>query len=216
MTVTMKIILSVLITALVVGGGTYYGLSSTTETERAARQEQIDALSQKSGTPTPTPSAAATATATSAYGTLKGNHGFTLQYPKEWSFVLTADGEGLPRETYTAAKASKSQTGVLDSTLTNVTTLLYPKSAGETSLTEFFKTQVENANNTKDLTVGTKKYAAKRYDNGGGIGGFTVTYLTSAQLASGNTIFVLVNYETDNASNTPTDVQHMLDTLTLE
>ncbi len=211
MTSTMKIILSIVITALVIGFGTYYIVNSTATAEKDALQAQIDAK-----TPTKTTTASPTATtSTSAYSTFKADSGYTFDYPKTWSFYKTGDGEGLTRYTYTAIKAHATQTGAYDAANATVENYVYPKGTTGGTLTEYLA-NVQSKNNVTDVKVGAAKYAAKRYDDGGGFSGTTVTYLTSVPKATGETLIITVSYESSKPTETPSDIQKILDTLAVQ
>jgi hypothetical protein len=107
MTPVMKLVLIIGVTAILVGGGTYYLVTQQANSDKAVLQSNIDTLNtkvanlEKTSTATPTPTVSAstdttpqTCSATTGHKVYETtNYGFCFAYPAAWT-VTGAQGEG--------------------------------------------------------------------------------------------------------------------------
>ncbi len=217
-----KLIVAVIATA-VITGGTLYAMQQKETTEL---QTQIDTLTSQVATKlesTPTTAVAeatnpsvTTPTPELAYKQFASDFNFNFEHTKDWTFSQFGSGEGLRHTTYTALTANTEEEGILDETFTTVSAIVYPEEIGDLNvIINDLKTSNEHAvNNLTDVTIGTGKYAAKRYDDGGGFYGTTVSYLSVFTTKDGGNVFVTLSTATDEPAKNSVDFQHMLDTLT--
>lgn len=214
----LPLLITAIIAALVAGTGTYFLDQNRHSKDTDDLNAQIAAL-KVSPAPTSKPTATATATPTAAptYTTLTSGQGFSFEYPSTWTLERTYSGEGLPHVTYTGLTTNAKEAGVLDYSSNMISATVYPKDSTDGTLDAIVAGEKVGGTvlNIKDTTIGTGKYAAKRYDDGGGLGGPKVTYLIYAPLKNGNHLIIWVNFVADtDASQTPANTQHVLDTLT--
>ena len=219
----VPVVSAVLITALVVGGGAFaYAWSRKTASEKDLNAQitslQTQANAQAAATPTPAPttqpSPSASPTAASKYSTLKSERGFSLEYLTGSSFAKAVSAGGVLQTVYTILTPDTTEAGVSNQGTTTISNLSYEANDADGTLTAVLASR--NAHTVKDVKVGVgSKYAAKRYDDGGGMSGFTVSYLIEGTLKDGSKRFVTISYITENAGTTPAEIQHMLDTFAI-
>ena len=205
-----------LILALAVGAYAYSGwLNQNSYSTDSTATPTATAIASPSPTATATstasPSPSASPTAASKYKTLKSGFGFSLEYPKAWAFSKQESCEGLCHASYAVLTSSKED-NVFNQDFTSIAVTSYPK--GEYTLELVSKGEGEDTTRTRanltDVTIGTKSYKAKRYDDAGGMYGFLVTYLVFE-----NDLEIHMGaYQDDPKAAPSADFQHMLDTFT--
>lgn len=114
MSSTIKIVLSIVLSAVIVGSGTYYLVNNRANSEKATLQDQITALNTKATpeatTPTVTTPSPTTTTKTSdptaTWKTYTNTtNAYSVKYPADWKVVLDGNDKSLSIGSPTYVKA---------------------------------------------------------------------------------------------------------------
>lgn len=198
--------------ALLIGGAGGYGYLHSQKTKSDADYQSQIAVLKATPTPTPTPAPA------TGYSLLTSTSNFSFEYPKTWTLMQSGPGDGLPTVNYTALVTDAAAPGALVRQGAVVSAVTHPAGSADATLDNAQKGHQVAVQHSTDVTVGTGKYAAKRSDDGGGLGGTTVYYDILATRKDGQILLLTVSFlitDSSPASATPADVQHLLDTLTV-